>query len=117
MGVIGRYPFALAAGLGLNGVVAFQLASQMSWPAAMGIVVLEGLVITALVLTGVRQSVFDAVPLALKNAIADGSAQIVPGQPVNPRGWSLNVPKWPSDVVSTPDFGLIGHFSLGGSFA
>ncbi len=72
MGVVGRYPFAIAAGLGLNGVVAFQLASQMSWPAAMGVVVLEGLVITALVLTGVRQSVFDAVPLALKNAIAVG---------------------------------------------
>ncbi|HEX2048314.1 MAG TPA: NCS2 family permease [Acidimicrobiales bacterium] len=72
MGLVGRYPFAVAAGLGLNGVVAFQLASQMSWPAAMGIVVLEGLLITALVLTGVRQSVFEAVPLALKNAIAVG---------------------------------------------
>ena len=72
MGVVGRYPFAVAAGLGLNAVVAFQLASQMSWPAAMGVVVLEGLVITALVLAGVRQSVFAAVPLALKNAIAVG---------------------------------------------
>ena len=45
----GRYPFAIAAGLGLNAVVAFQLAAVMSWPAAMGIVVLEGLVITLLV--------------------------------------------------------------------
>ena len=72
MGVVGRYPFAVAAGLGLNAVVAFQLAAQMSWAAAMGVVVLEGLLITALVLTGVRQAVFDAVPLALKNAIAVG---------------------------------------------
>src|SRR5205085_9640755 len=72
MGVVGRYPFALAAGLGLNGVVAFQLASQMSWPAAMGVVVIEGLAITALVLTGFRQAVFEAVPLPLKHAISVG---------------------------------------------
>ncbi|HZQ28461.1 MAG TPA: NCS2 family permease [Acidimicrobiales bacterium] len=72
MGIVGRYPFALAAGLGLNGVVAFQLASQMSWPAAMGIVVMEGLVITALVATGFREAVFDAIPMALKQAISVG---------------------------------------------
>jgi AGZA family xanthine/uracil permease-like MFS transporter len=72
MGVVGRYPIAIAAGLGLNGVVAFQLASQMSWAAAMGIVVLEGLVITALVMTGFRVRVFDAIPLALKQAISVG---------------------------------------------
>ena len=202
MGVVGRYPFALAAGLGLNGVVAFQLASQMSWPAAMGVVVIEGLVITALVLTGFRQAVFEAVPLAAQarhqrrdrpvpglhrlrrrrlrpprartrptrrcrwawasaagcwagrrscsssacsspsswsparpgapsssaswsppcsrsilNAIVDVTAQIAPGQPYNPKGWSLNVPKVPDKILSNPDFGLIGDFSLGGSFA
>jgi AGZA family xanthine/uracil permease-like MFS transporter len=177
-------------------VVAFQLAAQMSWPAAMGVVVLEGLVITALVLTGVRQSVFDAVPLALKNAIAvgiglfiafigfvdagfvrrvpDAASSPVPvglgiggrlvgwptlvfvvgllattilvarrvraailisivgttifaivlnaivdvgAQPANPRGWSLNVPALPDKLVSSPHFGLLGHFSVGGSFA
>src|SRR3954447_11994019 len=63
MGVVGRYPFALAAGLGLNGVVAFQLASQMTWQAAMGVVVLEGMAITLLVVTGLRQRVIDAIPL------------------------------------------------------
>jgi AGZA family xanthine/uracil permease-like MFS transporter len=72
MGVLGRYPFAVAAGLGLNGVVAFQLAAVMSWPAAMGVVVIEGLVITVLVLLGFRQAVFDAVPLPLKQAISVG---------------------------------------------
>jgi AGZA family xanthine/uracil permease-like MFS transporter len=66
MGVYGRYPFAIAAGLGLNAVVAFQLAAVMSWPAAMGIVVLEGLVITLLVLTGLREWVMNVIPLALK---------------------------------------------------
>src|SRR5919201_686287 len=72
MGVVGRYPFAIAAGLGLNAVVAFQLAAQMSWPAAMGVIVLEGVVITVLVLTGLRQWVMDAIPLALKQSIGVG---------------------------------------------
>lgn len=72
MGIIGRYPFAIAAGLGLNGVVAFQLASQMSWEAAMGVVVIEGLVITFLVLTGFREAVMNAIPQELKLAISVG---------------------------------------------
>src|SRR5437763_13914000 len=72
MGIVGRYPFALATGLGLNAFVAFQVASVMSWPAAMGMVVIEGLVITALVLTGFRTAVFVAIPRELKSAIAVG---------------------------------------------
>lgn len=72
MGLFGRYPFALATGLGLNAFVAFQVASVMSWPAAMGMVVIEGLVITALVLTGFRTAVFLAIPNQLKSAIAVG---------------------------------------------
>lgn len=72
MGVIGRYPFAMATGLGLNAVVAFGIAGGMSWEDAMGIVVLEGLVITVLVLTGFRVAVFHAIPAALKIAIAVG---------------------------------------------
>ena len=200
MGVVGRYPIALAAGLGLNGVVAFQLASVMSWPAAMGLVVLEGLVITALVVTGFRRAVFEAIPLALKqaisvgiglfiafigfvdagfvrrnpdvantpvpvglgvggrllgwptlvfafgllltavlvarrqrgaillgilattafaialNAVVDVGPQVGP-EGVNPRGWGLNVPNLPERVVASPDFGLVGSFSLGGAFA
>ncbi|MDQ4098600.1 MAG: NCS2 family permease, partial [Actinomycetota bacterium] len=49
------------------------------------------------------------------NAIVDVSAQIGPDGAVNPRGWGLNVPRIPDEVVSTPDFGLLGAFSLGGS--
>jgi adenine/guanine/hypoxanthine permease len=201
MGVVGRYPFAVAAGLGLNAVVAFQLAAQMSWPAAMGVVVLEGLIITLLVLTGLRQWVMDAIPLALKQSISvgiglfiafigfvdagfvrripDAANTVVPvqlgvgnrliGWPtvvfafgllltillfarrvrgaillgivvtaafaivlnaivdvgprvdaagnVNPSGWALTVPSFPDSLVGSPDFGLLGAFSLGGSFA
>ncbi|MGI8881891.1 MAG: NCS2 family permease [Jatrophihabitans sp.] len=72
MGIAGRAPFALATGLGLNAFVAFQVASKMSWAAAMGMVVIEGLVITVLVLTGFRVAVFQAIPPQLKSAIAVG---------------------------------------------
>jgi AGZA family xanthine/uracil permease-like MFS transporter len=201
MGVVGRYPFAIAAGLGLNAVVAFQLAAQMTWPAAMGVVVLEGLIITLLVLTGLRQWVMDVIPLALKQAISvgiglfiafiglvdagivrripDAANTTVPvqlgvgsrliGWPtvvfvvgllltfvlfarrvrgailigivvtaafaillnaivdvgprvdaagnVNPAGWALTVPSFPDSLVGSPDFSLLGAFSIGGSFA
>jgi AGZA family xanthine/uracil permease-like MFS transporter len=72
MGVVGRFPLAVAAGLGINGVVAFSFAPQMSWPDAMGLVVAEGLLITVLVLTGFRTAVFNAVPPPLKAAIGVG---------------------------------------------
>ena len=72
MGIVGRYPFAVAAGLGLNAFVAFGIAADMSWADAMGLVVLEGLVITLLVLTGFRRAVFEAIPMQLKTAISVG---------------------------------------------
>jgi AGZA family xanthine/uracil permease-like MFS transporter len=72
MGVVGRYPFALATGLGINAVVAVYAATQLSWPEIMGLVVLEGLLITVLVLTGFRKAVFEAIPPQLKTAIAVG---------------------------------------------
>jgi AGZA family xanthine/uracil permease-like MFS transporter len=194
MGVVGRYPFALATGLGINAIVAAYAATQLSWPEIMGLIVLEGLLITVLVLTGFRRAVFEAIPPQLKTAIAVGigffltiiglaDAGIVrPGNPlisfgingqlagwpmlvfvfglllmsilvvrrvkgglligiiattilaiiveavadlgprfgadgeVNPRGWALQVPAVPSDVVSSPDLSLIGKFSLFGGF-
>ena len=72
MGVFANYPLALATGLGLNAFVAFSIASQMTWADAMGIIVLEGLVILVLVLTGFRTAVFHAVPTQLKVAISVG---------------------------------------------
>jgi adenine/guanine/hypoxanthine permease len=72
MGLVANFPLALAAGLGLNAFVAFGLASQMSWPDAMGLVVMEGIIILILVLTGFRVAVFRAVPLHLKTAISVG---------------------------------------------
>src|SRR5437763_11712007 len=72
MGVGGNLPLAVAAGLGLDGVVAFQIAPTMSWPDAMGLVALEGLGICLLVVTGLRQIIMDAIPLPLKQAISVG---------------------------------------------
>src|SRR5436305_6625818 len=72
MGVVGRYPFAVAAGLGINAIVAVYAATEMSWPGVMGLIVLEGLVITLLVFTGFRRAVFEAIPPQLKTAIAVG---------------------------------------------
>lgn len=72
MGVVGNFPLALATGLGLNTFVAVGIASKMSWADAMGLVVLEGLIITVLVLTGFRTAVFHAVPQQLKIAISVG---------------------------------------------
>ncbi|WP_369068860.1 NCS2 family permease [Kineococcus terrestris] len=74
MGVVANYPLALATGLGLNAFLAFGVASLpgMTWADAMGLVVLEGLIILVLVLTGFREAVFRAVPAQLKTAISVG---------------------------------------------
>lgn len=72
MGAYGRFPIAIAAGLGLNGFLAFGLAPQMTWAQAFGLVVLEGIIVLILVLTGFRTAVFHAVPDALKYSIGAG---------------------------------------------
>jgi len=72
MGVVANYPLALATGLGLNAFLAFSIASKMTWSDAMGLIVIEGVVILVLVLTGFRKAVFHAVPASLKVAISVG---------------------------------------------
>lgn len=72
MGGFANFPLALATGLGLNAFVANTIARQSTWEAAMGLVVLEGVLILVLVLTGFRKAVFHAVPQQLKVAISVG---------------------------------------------
>ncbi|MDO8106668.1 NCS2 family permease [Isoptericola sp. b441] len=196
MGVVARFPLALATGLGINAVVAYSIATTAgwSWQDAMGIVVVEGVVILVLVLTGFRRAVFNAVPTWLKTAISVGiglfiafigfvdAGFVTPGAgtivdlgqggslttwPVlvfvigllltvvlmvrkvrgailiailgttliaivveavakvggyaggagNPAGWRSTVPAFPDAVVATPNFSLLGHFSVLGPFA
>ncbi|MFJ8946455.1 NCS2 family permease [Streptomyces sp. NPDC102395] len=189
MGVVGNVPIALAAGLGVNSVVALQLAPRMSWPDAMGMVVLAGLIVMLLVATGLRERVMNAVPFGLRKAISIGiglfimliglvdagfvtripdvAQTTVPlqlgtgghltGWPVlvfvlgalltlalivrkvpgailisivamtvlaviinavaDVPSWGLTTPEWPGNPVASPDFGLIGQFSLFGGFS
>ncbi|WP_285792007.1 NCS2 family permease [Micromonospora sp. NBRC 101691] len=195
MGVVGRFPLALAAGLGVNALVAYEIAPQMTWADAMGLVVIEGVIIAVLVLTGLRTAVFRSVPTEMKTAIGVGiglfltiiglvnagfvrrvpdvanttvpvglgiggklaswpmlvfvlgllltlvlvvrkvrgailigilastvlaiiveavanvGPSVVNGQP-NPKGWALNVPELPKNVVDVPDLSLLGNFNV-----
>ncbi|MEV8630436.1 NCS2 family permease [Streptosporangium sp. NPDC051023] len=77
MGVVGNAPFGLAAGLGLNAVVAYQAAPHMTWAQAMGLVVLEGLVIVVLAVSGLRRLIMNSIPLALKHAISVGIGMFI----------------------------------------
>src|SRR5437773_190759 len=74
MGLASNYPLVLAPGMGLNAVVAFELVAGrgLTWPQAMTVVLLEGVVITLLVLTRYREAMMDAVPMGLKRAISVG---------------------------------------------
>ncbi|BDV29905.1 xanthine/uracil permease [Microbacterium terricola] len=71
-GVVTRLPFAFAAGLGINSFLAVSVVGQVTWPEAMGLVVINGLIIVLLAATGLRRMIFDAVPLQLKTAITVG---------------------------------------------
>ncbi len=74
MGLVTNRAYAIAPGLGLNAVVAFTLVATegLGFPEAMGIVVMEGALVTVLVLLGMRERVMQAIPLELKKAIAIG---------------------------------------------
>ncbi|WP_371644307.1 NCS2 family permease [Streptomyces mirabilis] len=72
MGFFGKVPLALAAGLSVSGVLSSQVAPQMTWPQAMGMCVIYGVVIMLLVVTGLREMIMNAIPLALKHAITMG---------------------------------------------
>ncbi len=71
-GVVARLPFSFAAGLGINSFLATTVVGTLSWPEAMGLVVINGLIIVVLAATGLRRMVFDAVPMQLKLAITAG---------------------------------------------
>ncbi|QQC92046.1 NCS2 family permease [Streptomyces alfalfae] len=72
MGFIGKVPLALAAGLSVSGVISSQVAPEMTWPQAMGMCVMYGVVIMLLVVTGLREMIMNAIPLALKHGITMG---------------------------------------------
>src|SRR5574337_1281733 len=74
MGFSTNYAYAIAPGMGLNAVVAYGLVAsgKVTFPEAMGLVVLEGVAMVVLAVTGLRELIFRAIPLELKKAIAIG---------------------------------------------
>ncbi len=116
MGVYGRFPIAIAAGLGLNGFLAFGLAPYMTWPQAFGLVIIEGFIVLLLVLTGFRTAVFHAVPDELKYSIGAGIGLFIaliglvdagiarPGVPLITFGVFGELAGWP---IFTFVFGLL----------
>lgn len=115
MGLAANFPLALAPGMGLNAVVAFQIAPAIgSWQGAMGLVVLDGLVVFLLVILGLREAVMHAIPLDLRRAIGAGiglfiafigvvNARLV----VVPPGTVLAISQNPSAVVPPVTHGTL----------
>ena len=183
MGLFTNRAYAIAPGMGLNAVVAFSLVlgQGLTMENAMGLIFLEGVAITILVLTGFREAIFKAIPLELKKAIvvgigffilfiglvdggfinANGGTPVglvefgtVPMAPLAVSIFALGITiamlalkwrpaillgilfstvfaiilnyamgqdvgfvtgtaVWPSDIVATPDFSLVGAFDFG----
>jgi AGZA family xanthine/uracil permease-like MFS transporter len=116
MGLGANFPLALAPGMGLNAVVAFQVATAAgSWQTAMGLVVLDGVVVLLLVLLGLRESVMHAIPIDMRRAIGVGiglfiafigalNARLI----VVPRGTVLTLAREPDAVLPPVTYGPLG---------
>jgi AGZA family xanthine/uracil permease-like MFS transporter len=111
MGIYAKRPFAMAPGMGLNAVVTFQLvaAQGLTWGQAFGIVILEGVIITGLVLTKFRQAIMDAVPMNLKRAIAAGIGLFILYIGLNNGGIVAGNPIYASDPTVPPV--ALGNFA------
>ena len=74
MAFIGKLPFGLAPGMGLNAFFVYSVCMGMgySWQFALTAVLIEGLIFIVLTLTNVREAIVDAIPLSLRNAIGAG---------------------------------------------
>ncbi|MEW6304234.1 MAG: NCS2 family permease [Verrucomicrobiota bacterium] len=99
MGVWANYPFALASGMGLNAaVVAHATQPGMTWQIMMGVIVVEGALITALVLTGAREQIMHVIPVNLKRAIGVGIGIFIAFLGLQQMGW---IAKGPGPVFLT----------------
>ncbi|MEV4316298.1 NCS2 family permease [Actinocrispum sp. NPDC049592] len=110
MGLIGNAPLALAAGLGVNGIVAFQMAPAMTWPQAFGLVVLEGFCIVLMAVSGIRERIMNAIPMPLKTAITVGIGLYIALVGLVSAGFVTRVP----DAANSPvpvRLGVDGHLS------
>jgi len=114
MGWWANLPFALAPGLGINAVVAFQLMVGLGYTfaEAMGVIVLEGVLITILVLTGLRQRVLHALPMALKLAIGAGIGLFIFSIGAYEAGfYTVPLGATQGGTVAPPTAGALGNFT------
>ncbi len=114
MGLWANVPFALAPALGINAVVAFQLmvGLKYTFAEAMGVIVLEGLLITILVLTGLRQRVLHALPVPLKLAIGAGIGLFIFSIGAYEAGlYSVPLSATQGGTVAPPTAGVLGSFT------
>lgn len=74
MGIVARYPLALAPGMGLNAFFAFTVVLGMGvkWETALAGVLMSGIIFAILTLTGIREIIINAIPAELKYAVAAG---------------------------------------------
>jgi adenine/guanine/hypoxanthine permease len=74
MGLLGKYPLALAPGMGLNAFFAYTvvLGSGIPWQHALGAVLISGVFFFLLTLTGLREKIINAIPIDLKHAVGAG---------------------------------------------
>jgi AGZA family xanthine/uracil permease-like MFS transporter len=74
MGIVARYPIALAPGMGLNAYFAYAVCLRMHipWQTALGAVFLSGVIFLAITAAGIRQMVLRAIPHELYAAVAGG---------------------------------------------
>jgi len=100
MGLWANYPLALASGMGLNAALVMQTSQPgMTWQTMMGVVVIEGALVTLLVLTGVREQVMQAIPMNLKRAIGIGIGIFIAFLGLQHMGW---VAKGPGGAFLAP---------------
>jgi AGZA family xanthine/uracil permease-like MFS transporter len=74
MGIIARYPIALAPGMGLNAYFTYTVCLKMHipWQTALGAVFLSGVIFLALTAAGIRQMILRSIPHELYAAVASG---------------------------------------------
>jgi AGZA family xanthine/uracil permease-like MFS transporter len=94
MGLFTNLPFALASGLGLNAIVAFDLilGRKLAWPVAMSCIVIEGLVAFVLVLAGLREAIMRAIPHEIKLSIGVGIGLFIALVGLRDAGITVNDP-------------------------
>ncbi|MFI6099954.1 NCS2 family permease [Lentzea sp. NPDC051213] len=110
MGLVGNAPLAIAAGLGVNGVVAFQMAPTMTWAQAFGLVVLEGVCIVIMAASGVRERIINAIPEPLKIAITVGIGLYIALVGLVSAGFVTRTPDAAHSTVPVR-MGIDGHLS------